>query len=258
VTRIERDGNPIAALIHDPAVLDDPVLLEAVSSAAQLAASNARLQAEVRAQVAALRASRRRVMDAGDEERRRLERRLRDGAERRLVELAGTLQRTHQGTSGEETRVRIDRAAAQLERTLEDLNRLAQGLHPRVLSDRGLAAALASLAERSEVPVEVAISSNGIPPPIEAVAFFVCSEALANVAKYASASRVNVSVTSGDGGVRVEVEDDGVGGADPSHGSGLRGLADRVEALGGTLRIESTPGHGTRLTAELPLSGEAP
>jgi signal transduction histidine kinase len=254
---IEGEVRPIAALVHDPAVLDDPGLREAVSSAAQLAAANARLQAEVRARVAELRASRRRIVEAGDEERRRLERRLREGAEERLELLAEHLRRARLSAGSDAARERLDRTEAQLERTLEELRRLAHGLHPRVLAETGLAGALASLAEQAPIPVEVAAPDAKLPPEVEAVAYFLCSEALANVAKHASASRVSLSVTTGDGRVRIEVEDDGLGGADPARGTGLRGLVDRVEALGGTFNLESPAGAGTRLAAEIPLGGEA-
>ena len=257
VTMIEGEGRPVAALVHDPAVLDDPGLREAVSSAARLAAANARLQAEVRAQVTELRESRRRILAAGDEERRRLERRLRQGAQERLERLAGQLDRARVSAGSEAARERIDRSEAQLARTLEELHRLAHGLHPRVLAEAGLAGALASLAEQTPVSVEVVGPVPVLPADVEAVAYFVCSEALANIAKHASASRVSVAVTTGGGRVRVAIEDDGPGGADAARGTGLRGLADRVEALGGTLHVDSPAGGGTRLAAEIPLGGEA-
>jgi signal transduction histidine kinase len=257
VTMIEGERGPIAALVHDPAVLDDPGLREAVSSAARLAAANARLQAEVRAQVGELRASRRRILEAGDEERRRLELRLREGAQQRLEVLAEQLRGTRLSARSDAARERIDRTEAQLARTLEELRRLAHGLHPRVLTEAGLAGALASLEEQTPVPVEVVAPAAALPAEVEAVAYFLCSEALANIAKHASASWASVSVTTGDGRVRIEVEDDGLGGADPACGTGLRGLADRLEALGGTLYVESPAGAGTRLTAEIPLGGEA-
>jgi signal transduction histidine kinase len=257
ITIIEREGGPVAALVHDPAVLEDPGLLEAVSSAAQLAAANARLQAEVRTQVAALRESRRRILDAGDEARRRLERRLRQGAEQLLERLAEQLRRARLSARSDVARERIDRAEAQLARTLEELRQLAHGLHPRVLAEVGLPGALASLAEQAPVPVEVVAPATKLPADVEAAAYFLCSEALANIAKHASASRISISVTTRDGWVRVEIGDDGLGGADPTRGTGLRGLADRVEALGGTLHLESPTGGGTRLTAEIPLAGEA-
>ncbi len=253
---IEGEGAPVAAIVHDPAVLDDPGLRDAVSSAAQLAAANARLQAEVRAQVAELRESRRRILEAGDEERRRLERRLHEAAEQRLERLAEQLRRSRLSAGTDAARERIDRTEAQLERTLDELRQLAQGLHPRVLAEAGLPGALASLAGQAPVPVEV-VAPAKLPVELETVVYFLCSEALANIAKHASASRVSVSVTTGDGQVRVLIEDDGVGGADPARGTGLRGLADRVEALGGTLHVGSPAGGGTRLAAEIPLGGEA-
>jgi signal transduction histidine kinase len=257
VTRVERDGQAVAVLVHDPVVLDDPGLVEAVTAAARLAASNARLQAEVRAQVSELQESRRRLVRAGDEERRRLEQRLHEGAERRLVALGHALERAS-GNARRSGAAGIEHARGQLARTLADLHDLAGGLHPRALTEQGLAAALASLARRSPVSVELAVPVERLPAEVEAAAYFICSEALANVAKYASASRVVVRVTADERAALVEIVDDGVGGADPEQGSGLGGLADRVEALGGVLRLESPPGGGTRLSAELPLHGEAP
>jgi signal transduction histidine kinase len=253
VTPIELDGQPVAALVHDSAVLEDRALLDALSSAARLAASNARLQAEVRAQVGELTASRRRLVRAGDEERRRLEQRLHDSAERRLSGLARELEQSGARASDEsEAGMRVRRAEEHLALTLGELRELAAGLHPRVLSQRGLAGALAALAEQSPVPVEVEAPDVPLPTEIEAAAYFVCSEALANVAKYASASRAAVSVRAEDGRVIVAVVDDGRGGAEIGRGSGLRGLADRVETLGGTLTLDSPAGGGTHLEAELP------
>ena len=256
VTIVEREGQPVAVLVHDPAVLEDPGLLEAVTSAARLAASNARLRAEVQARVVELAASRRRILEARDEERRRLERRLHQGAEARLGELAGTLRRGRRSASHERTRQQIARAEDQLIRTLEELRRLAHGLHPRILSEHGLQGALATLAKDLALPVEIKVRGSQLPEQVAVVAYFVCAEALTNVAKHAAAAHVTVAVTAGDGRVRVEIVDDGVGGADPARGSGLRGLADRVETFGGTLQVESVPGHGTRLAAEIPLGGE--
>jgi signal transduction histidine kinase len=253
VTRIEREGQAVAALVHDPAVQDDPGLVDAVAAAARLAASNARFQAEVRVQVAELRASRRRLVEAADEERRRLEQRLRDGAERRLVSLEQTLERARrQGRP--ETDARIERARVRLAGTLVALHELSAGLHPRELTGHGLSQAVASLAQRTPLPVDLKIPVDRFPAEIEAAAYFLCSEALANITKYASASRAAVSVTVSECVLRVEVADDGIGGADPAAGTGLRGLADRIEALGGTLTVESAPGRGTRLAAELPLA----
>jgi signal transduction histidine kinase len=228
-----------------------------VASAAQLAASHARLQAEVQGRVVELDASRRRILAARDDERQRLEHRLHEGTEGRLGELADTLRRSRWSASGQRTREQIARAEAQLAPTLEELRRLAHGLHPGVLSEKGLEGALAALAKDFPIPVQVTVAGDQVPSWAAVVAYFVCAEALANVAKHAGASRVAVSVTAREGRVRVEIEDDGVGGADPARGSGLRGLADRVETVGGTLQVASVPGHGTRLAAEIPLDGEA-
>jgi signal transduction histidine kinase len=256
VTLVEREGKPLAALVHDPVVLDDPLLVDAVAAAARLAASNAQLQVELRAQVAELEASRRRLVAAGDDERRRLERRLHDGVERRLAALADTLEQARtmarDGTSD-----RVAHAQEVLARTRRDLRELARGLHPASLSDAGLAGALAELAEASVVPVELSVCDGRVDPEVEAVAYFVCAEALANVTKHASATRAALAVHRRDGRLRIEINDDGAGGADLARGTGLRGLADRVEACGGSLSIESPPGRGTRLVAAMPLDAEA-
>jgi len=252
VTEIERGGERVAALVHDPAVLDDPALVEGVSAAARLAAVNVRLQAEVRAQLAELHSSRRRLLEAGDQERRGLERRLREGAERRLLELAATLARAEPSV-GSQTAERLARAEGQLARTLDELHELARGLHPRVLSEEGLAGAIRALASDSAVPVAVSMSAQTMPREVEVALYFVCTEALANVAKHASASRVTVLITRDDGRISARIVDDGVGGADFLGGSGLRGLADRVEALGGTLKLDSPPARGTRIAVDIPL-----
>jgi signal transduction histidine kinase len=250
-TVVERDGQPLAVLVHDPAVLGDPGLAEAVSSAARLAAANARLQAEVRSRLAEIAASRRRILAAADEERGRLDRRLRDGAQRQLADLAQILQLARQSATGQGTAGRIARAELQLARTQEDLGRLARGLHPRQLSEQGLGAALTALASDSPLHVDLTVSVTATSPAVAACVYFVCSEALANIAKHASASAAQISVTPRAGTIIVEVADDGAGGANPQ-GRGLLGLADRVETLGGTLTVASASGRGTRLTAVMP------
>lgn len=253
VTPIELDGKRVAVLIRDPAVLDDRGLIDAVTAAARLAAAHAGLQAEVRMQLGELRASRLRLVQVGDEERRRLEQRLHDSAERRLIELARELEESGGlGVDDSEAATRLRRAQEHLALTLDELRELAAGLHPRVLGERGLAGALGALAARSPVPVDVEAPEGSLPDEIEAAAYFVCSEGLANVAKYASASRASASVRARGGRVTVEVADDGRGGADIGRGSGLRGLADRVETLGGTLRLDSPVGRGTRIKVEIP------
>jgi signal transduction histidine kinase len=252
-TMVERDGQPLAVLVHDPAVLGDPGLVEAASSATRLAAANARLQAEVRARLAEIAASRRRIVEAGDEERGRLELRLRDGAQERLGELAQALRLARRSATGQGTAERIARAELQLTHTQEDLGRLARGLHPRQLSEQGLEAALAALAGDFPLPVDMTVPVTATSPAVAACVYFVCAEALANVAKHASASVIQISVTARADGITVEVADDGAGGADPQ-GRGIRGLADRVETLGGTLTVASAPGQGTRLVAVIPDS----
>jgi signal transduction histidine kinase len=251
ITRLVRDGQEVAALIHDEAVLDDPALLDAVAAAARLTASNARLQAEVRAQVAEVERSRRRLLRAGDEEGRRLEQRLDRGALRRLRSLEQALAGAH--ARAQPSRLaHIERAEAQLARTLDKLSELAAGLHPSELANGGLRRALTSLAARTPLPVEVVVPEERLSAEVEVAVYFVCAEGLANIAKYARASRAAVKVSVSEGAVRVEVTDDGVGGADVCAGTGLRGLADRVEALGGRLRVESPEGAGTHVVAQIP------
>jgi signal transduction histidine kinase len=236
-------------------VLDDPGLVEGVAAAARLAAANARLQAEVQVQLADVRASRRRLLQAADEERRRLELRVRERSARRLAGLADSLADAR-SAAGPAARQRIEQAESQLARTLADLHELALGLHPRALAEEGLEGALAGLAARSPVTVELDVAAGRLPPEIEAAAYFVCSEALTNAAKHAFASRIAVRVARRERFLEVEITDDGAGGVDPTRGSGLRGLENRVEALGGTLRVESAPSSGTRLQAVIPLEGE--
>jgi signal transduction histidine kinase len=245
VTPIEEGGERVAALVHDPVVLDDAELLRSVSAATRVALANVRLQAEARARVVELEVSRRRIVEASDRQRLRIEQALREGAERRLADVTELLAAC--GPDAAEVKDELQAARA-------ELRAFAHGIHPAVLAERGLAAALAELVERSPLPIELEASEGRLPEPVEAAAYFVCSEALANVAKYAQASRVRVSVASVGDSVVVEVADDGMGGADPSRGSGLRGLADRVEALGGRLSLESPSGYGTNLVAEIPLS----
>jgi signal transduction histidine kinase len=248
---------PVAALLHDPMLLERRALLVSAAAAARLALENERLQAELRAQLAELRASRARIVSAGDEERRRLERDLHDGAQQRLLSLGLALQlvRAQLGDAKNGASEVLDEADDELRAALDELRELARGIHPAVLSEQGLTAALKTLAERSSVPVTIAeVPERRLPAPTEAAAYFLVSEALANVTKYAQASRVRISVTQHEGHLDVDVDDDGVGGADPSRGSGLRGLADRVHALDGQLTIDSRPGQGTHLHAAIPCA----
>jgi signal transduction histidine kinase len=247
---------PVAALVHDPMLLERRALLASAGAAARLALENERLQAELRAQLVELRASRARIVSAGDEERRRLERNLHDGAQQRLLSLGLALQlvRAKLGRQKNGAAELLDEADGELRAALDELRELARGIHPAVLTEQSLGAALRSLAERSPVPVTIAEVPKRLPAPTEAAAYFLVSEALANVAKYASASRVRVCVAQADGLVLVDVDDDGVGGADPSRGTGLRGLTDRVHALDGRLELDSPPGRGTHLHAEIPCA----
>jgi signal transduction histidine kinase len=223
-----------------------------------LEAENERLDAELRARVEELRASRQRIVEAGVAERRRLERDLHDGAQQRLVSLALALRMARAKLPGAPTAAAelLDGASEELELALAELRELARGIHPAVLSDRGLGAALEALAGRAPLPVELSHGDavEGMPDAVESAAYFVVAEALTNVAKYAEASSARVSVVRANGSVEVAVADDGVGGADPELGSGLRGLADRLSALDGELTVESAPGTGTTVRARIPCA----
>ena len=207
--------------------------------------SNTALHAEVDRRVADLEASRRRLLLAADEEQARLERRIRDGAEHRLEGLSELLRSAGKGEH-------LARARDETARTLTDLRDLARGLRPREL-EHGLRTALVALAERTPVPVDVRMADRRYDTELESTAWFVCAEAVANAVKHAGAGQTLVEVSPRDGHLVLAIADDGCGGADFGRGTGLRGLADRVEALGGRFRLDSPAGGGTRLTAELPL-----
>ena len=255
VTLVERNGVQLAALIHDPAL--DEGLVRGAGAAAGMAIANEQLRAEVRAQLEEVRASRQRIVEAGDRERRRVERNLHDGAQQRLVTLSLALAMLRGRTDGDPaTSAALGDASAELKRAIEELRELARGIHPALLTEEGLLAAVESLADRSSLPVRVRAELDGqLPEPIEATAYFVVSEALTNMAKYANASGAVVEISDRNGYLRVEVRDDGRGGADARRGSGLRGLEDRVSAVGGTLRVESPPDRGTRVVVEIPRDG---
>jgi signal transduction histidine kinase len=258
VTRLDRGSEPVAALIHDRALLHEPDLVDAAGAAAGLALENARLQAELRAQLVEVRESRARIVMAGDAERRRIEQDLHDGAQQRLVALALELRSTQRrfGSSLDpELEAVLDSSVGQLQRAVEELRELAHGVHPPILTQGGLPAALEDLAGRLPIPVAVvSVPEERLAPDVEAAAYFVVCEALANVVKHAQASAVTVSLTRVNGTLVVEVADDGVGGADATRGSGLRGLNDRVEARGGRLRVTSAPGEGTCIVGEVPCA----
>jgi signal transduction histidine kinase len=243
-------GDDLAAIVHDPVFLDQPALLEAAGSAARFALENERLQAELRSQLAELRESRARIVRAGDEERRRLERDLHDGAQQRLLGIGMALQLLRE--QGRDDAL-LDETETEVKAALAELRELARGIHPAVLADHGLAAAVRTLAERSPVPVDVKADDARFPGEVETAVYFIVAEALANVAKHAHASKARVEVQRLNGEVIVDVSDDGIGGADVD-GSGLRGLADRAGALDGRLVLASPPGAGTHLHVEIPCA----
>jgi signal transduction histidine kinase len=259
VTAIDAGGKPLAALIHDPAVdEEDPGLVEAAGSAARLALEKEQLQAEVRSSLEEVRASRVRIQQAADSERRRLERDIHDGAQQRLVALGVALRlardraaaRGDQALAGD-----LDGAAGQLKYALSELRDLAQGIHPAVLTRAGIGPALRVLAEASPIPVEINASpAERYSDDVEAAVYFVVSEALANAAKHSGAKRIDVSVRREDGSLLIDVRDDGSGGATPVNGSGLVGMTDRVAVLGGVVKVTSPPGAGTLVHAEIPCA----
>jgi signal transduction histidine kinase len=254
VARIERDGEALAVLVHDPAIdEEDPGLVEAVSSAARMAIENERLTAQVRAQLEEVRASRVRIVEAADEERRKVERDLHDGAQQRLVALAMRLEQARVSTEGS-ARL-IDETTAELKEAITEVRGLARGLYPPILTEAGLAAAVDSLAERASIPVEVRIPETRFPPAIEVTAYFVVAEALTNVSRYAAATMATVHAAVEDHALSVAITDNGRGGADPGRGTGLKGLDDRVAAVGGRLDVTSAPGEGTTVRVRLPLAG---
>jgi len=252
VTRIDRRGRPVAALVHDAALDDEPELVQAAGTAAGMALENERLQAELRATVDELRGSRTRLVEAADEERRRLERNLHDGAQQRLLALSFGLGLAETADDAAALRAAVAEAKDELGAALDELRELARGIHPAILSERGLGAALESLAARSPVPTSVDASVGRVAERVEVAAYYLVSEALANAVKHAQASKLSITVLRSGGLLVVEVADDGVGGATAGTGSGLRGLYDRVAVLDGKLFVSSPPGGGTRVRAELP------
>jgi signal transduction histidine kinase len=248
---------PVAVLVHDPGAIDDPALLAPVAAATRIAVSNVQLQSQIQERLEELKRSRRRIVETGDAQRRRLERQLRDGAQARLEAVASALEQTPRREASADFESMLAETFADLADAREELGEFARGVHPSVLNERGLDAALADLAERATLPVELSPCGERFEPAVEAAAYFVCAEALTNISKYADASHVAIAASRRDDRVEVAIADDGVGGADVDAGSGLRGLRDRVEALGGTLSVESAAGAGTRIIARLPLRGRA-
>jgi signal transduction histidine kinase len=255
-TFVDRDGEHVAALLHDASLRDEPELLDAVSAAAAIALENARLHADLAARLEELRGSRVRVIEAGQKERQRLERNLHDGAQQRLVALSLELTLLKKSIDGDpEVGERIDHARDEIAMSLQELRDIARGLHPAVVSGHGLAVALESLAARAPVPVALHVElEDRLPERLEVAAYYLVSESIANIGKHAQASSASVDVCRRNGQVVIEIVDDGIGGANTEAGSGLRGLADRVEALDGRLRVWTPRGHGTRVRAEIPCA----
>jgi signal transduction histidine kinase len=256
VTILERHGRKVAALVHDTALSENPAMLDAVSSAAGLALENERLLAELRAQLDEVKDSRARIVDASVSERRRLERNLHDGAQQRLVTLSLHLRMAQETLHDDPlaAEAMLEGVGDDLKHALDELRELARGLHPAVLTDRGLAPALQSLANRSPFPVAIAgVPTLRLPEPIESALYYVVAESLTNSAKHSEATEGRVELSTTRETVVVEIRDNGKGGAQMNAGSGIRGLADRVEALGGRLDLQSPPRAGTAVRAELPL-----
>jgi signal transduction histidine kinase len=252
-TEIEQAGAPLAVIVHDESLAEERDLVRA----AALTLENERLAAELRARIEELRASRARIVQATDDERRRLERDLHDGAQQRLVALALNLRLAQSALEDDPATARelLGDAIGELSEATAELRELARGIHPAILTDRGLDAAVAALAGRASVPVELrALPEERLASPVESTAYFVVAEALTNMSRYAQASHAEVEIGQANGTLVVEVRDDGVGGADARLGSGLRGLADRVAAVDGRLLVTSPSGDGTTVRAEIPCA----
>jgi signal transduction histidine kinase len=254
-TPIRHRGQEVAVLVHDASLLERRELLRSVVDAASLTAEIARLRIGLRLQLAEVERSRTRLVRAGYEERRRIERDLHDGAQQRLVSLGIRLRRMQRALPAEARVLQpaLDGAVDEVAQAIEDLRTIAAGVRPALL-DEGLGAALSDLARTVPVPIEVEVAEERLPPTVEEAAYFVACEALTNAVKHASASRVQVAAGRVNGVLQLVVADDGVGGALPGRGTGLLGLADRVEAQGGRLTVESPPGGGTRVEAVIPCA----
>jgi len=254
-TPLERGQARLGLLLHNPALLERRELLRSVLSASTLAVEIARLRVEVRVQLAEVQASRSRILAAGYEERRQIERDLHDGAQQRLVSLGLSLRLRERGVDGGSPSLRaaLDEAVDEVGRAITDLRELARGVRPARL-DQGLDFALRDLARRSPIPVELELTGERMPTDVEAAAYFVACEALTNTVKHAAASHVALRIARENDHLIVRIEDDGIGGARLVPGSGLAGLADRVDAHGGRLRIDSRSGIGTLVEAKLPCA----
>jgi signal transduction histidine kinase len=245
----------LAVLIHDPALDQDPSLVAAGVAVTRLAIDNERLGLELGRQLEEVRASRARIVEAGDAERRRIERDLHDGIQQRLVTLAMALRRAGARPEADsDAALALGRGADEALVVVEEVRELARGIHPAILTEAGLKPALQSLADRSPIPVELEVRLDaGVGDTTAATTYFVASEALANVAKHAAAKTIHLSALTDGNRLTLSVVDDGVGGADPT-GSGLRGLADRVAASGGIFTVGPAVGGGTVVSAVVPLA----
>jgi signal transduction histidine kinase len=256
-TFVEHDGQPVAVLLHDAALEHNAELVQSVCAAAGLALENERLHAELRARLVELQASRARLVEATDAERRRIERDLHDGTQQRLVSIAmslGLLESKLPLDEGDAAPI-VREAQTELALALEELRELTQGIHPALLVERGLPVALGALCRRAGLPARLKVElDTRLSDQVETCAYYLASEALSNAAKHSHGSEVRVDVSCDGRTLAVEVADDGIGGASVGPGSGLRGLADRVEALGGWFTVSSPPGQGTRLRAEIPCA----
>ncbi len=250
-TPIGHEGEMIGALLHPPTA--DLSLMQSVARTVALALRRIQLQARVQAQLVEVQRSRQRIVTAGDEARRGVERDLHDGAQQSLVALAMALDLEKSRFHDPQVRTVLEDAASQAREALEEIRRLSRGMYPPALESDGLGTAIAGIADASPVPVEVCVPDARFEPKVEAAAYFIVAEALTNLAKHAKAHTARVEIVAGALGLVVQVSDDGVGGATMSDGSGLQGLEDRVEAIGGTFTVHSPPEGGTTLLATIPL-----
>jgi signal transduction histidine kinase len=259
VTPVGPEDRPLAAIVHDAGLAEQPELLEAVVRILRLALENERLESELREQLQAVTESRQRIVTATEEERRRLERDLHDGAQQRLIGVTLALQQARGIADAEAVpealRDQLDTAAGETTEAIRELRELARGIHPAILEDEGLGAAVAALARRAGIPVDVRLALDGrLPRIVESTAYFTIAEALTNTQRHARASRAIVRLEQAETMLEIEVSDDGTGGAEPGRGSGLRGLADRLMAIGGRLEVDSPVGRGTQLRATIPTA----
>jgi signal transduction histidine kinase len=252
---LERHGAPVGALIFDEALQDQPQLLAAVRSATSLSLENQQMEQQLRDQLIEVRRSRERIVTAGDSRRRQLERDLHDGAQQRLVAVSMELARAKRATDLQEVQSLVGQASVDLSEALNELRELARGVYPPSLREKGLAGSLTALAERSSLPVELDLNTHyRLPAHVELAAYFICAEAVTNATKYAEAAWMRICIDGNEREMRMEIVDNGIGGAQPGSDGGLLGIADRAAALGGSLSIDSPDGKGTTIRAVLPFA----